>query len=134
MNLNQVNLVGRLARDAEVRMLTTGTPVCSFTLVTNQFFLKEGKKVEQPEFHAIAAFGKTAELIGQYGKKGRLLMVMGHLRTSAWEKDGQKHARTEIVAERVQLGPKAERKPEPAVEIIADPGQESEAVEAAVMV
>jgi single-strand DNA-binding protein len=134
MNLNQVNLVGRMARDAELRMLTTGTPVCSFTLVTNQFFLKDGKKAEQPEFHTVAAFGKTAELIGQYGKKGRLLMVAGHLRTSAWEKDGQKHSRTEIVAERVQLGPKAEKKPEPAVEFIAEPGQEAEVVEAAVMV
>ena len=123
-----------MARDAELRMLTTGTPVCSFTLVTNQFFVRDGKKVEQPEFHAVTAFGKTAELIGQYGKKGRTLMVQGHLRTSAWEKDGQKHTRTEIVAERVQLGPKAEKKPEPAVEIIAEPGQEAEFVEAAVMV
>jgi len=134
MNLNQVNIVGRMARDAELRMLTSGTAVCSFTLVTSQFFLKDGKKVEQPEFHTVAAFGKTAELIGQYGKKGRMLMVQGHLRTSAWEKDGQKHYRTEIVAERMQLGPKAEKKSEPAVEIIADPGQESEAIEAAVMV
>ncbi len=134
MNLNQVNLVGRMARDAELRMLTTGTPVCRFTLVTNQFFLKDGKKEERPEFHSLAAFGKTAELLGQYGKKGRLLMVQGHLRTGSWEKDGQKHARTEIVAERVQLGPKAEKKPEPALEIIAEPGQEAEAVETAVIV
>jgi single-strand DNA-binding protein len=134
VNLNQVHVIGRMARDAEVRSLTTGGAVCSFTVVTNQFFMKEGKKVEQPEFHSVAAFGKTAELIAQYGKKGRLLMVEGRLRTSSWEKAGQTHYRTEIVADRIQLGPKAEKKPEPVVEIVADPSHETAQAEAAVMV
>ena len=103
-------------------------------MVTNHVFLKDDQKVEAPEFHQMVAFGKTAELIAQYGKKGRLLMVQGRLRTSSWDKDGQKHYRTEIVAERLQLGPKAGQKAEPAVEMIADHSQEPVGAEATVVV
>lgn len=109
MNLNKVFLIGRLTRDPEIKNLPSGQPVCSFGLATNRIFVdKSGQKKEQTEFHNIVIFGKLAEIAAQYLTKGSLAMIEGHLRTRKWQ-DGQgnQHARTEIIAEKMQLGPRA---------------------------
>ena len=108
MNVNKVLLVGNLTRDPEMRSLPSGQPVINFGLATNRVWKdKEGQKQQQVEFHNIVAFGKTAELINQYMKKGNSLYVEGRLQTRTWDaQDGSKRSRTEVVAENIQFGPR----------------------------
>jgi len=107
MNLNKVFVIGNLTRDPELRTLPSGQPVASFGVATNRYWTKNGARQEQTEFHNIVAFGKTADLVSQYMRRGNQIMVEGRLQTRSWEgKDGVKRSRTEIVAERIQLGPR----------------------------
>lgn len=108
MYLNKVLLYGNLTRDPEIRALPSGQQVATFGLATNRSFKnKEGQQQEQTEFHNIVAFGRTAEVMGQYLKKGRPVFVEGRIQTRSWEKDGQKNYRTEIVVDSFQFGPQA---------------------------
>lgn len=108
MYLNKVLLYGNLTRDPEVRALPSGQQVATFGLATNRSFRnKEGQQQEQTEFHNIVVFGRTAEVMGQYLKKGRPVFVEGRIQTRSWEKDGQKNYRTEIVVDSFQFGPQA---------------------------
>jgi len=118
MNLNKVFLIGRLTRDPEARNLPSGQPVCSFGLATNRVFTdKSGQKQEQVEFHNIVLFGRLAEIASQYLTKGSLSMIEGRLRTRNWQDaQGNRRSRTEIVAERMQLGPRAAGKVAPPAE------------------
>lgn len=108
MNLNKVILVGRLTRDPELKALPSGQQVCSFGLATGRFFNdKSGQRQQQTEFHNIVLFGKLAEISSQYLKKGFLTMIEGRLQTRKWQdSQGNQRSRTEIVAERMQLGPR----------------------------
>ena len=106
MYLNKVLLYGNLTRDPEVKALPSGQQVASFGLATNRTFTnKEGQKQEQTEFHNIVAFGRTAEVMGQYLKKGRPVYIEGRLQTRSWEAEGRKNYRTEIVTDTFQFGP-----------------------------
>ncbi|HEV7121554.1 MAG TPA: single-stranded DNA-binding protein [Candidatus Paceibacterota bacterium] len=108
MYLNKVMLYGNLTRDPELRALPSGQQVATFGLATNRSFKnKEGQQQEQTEFHNIVAFGRTAEVMGQYLKKGRPVFIDGRIQTRSWEKDGQKNYRTEIVVDNFQFGPQA---------------------------
>ena len=109
MNLNKVILIGRLTRDPEMRSLPSGQPVASFGLATSRFFVdKSGQKQEETQFHNIVLFGRLAEIASQYLKKGSLAMIEGRIRTRNWQdSQGNQRSRTEIVAERMQLGPRA---------------------------
>jgi single-strand DNA-binding protein len=109
MNLNKVILVGRLTRDPETRSLPSGQSVASFGLATGRVFNdKNGQKQETTEFHNIVFFGRTAEIASQYLKKGTLVLVEGRIQTRNWQdNDGNKKYRTEIIGERMQLGPKS---------------------------
>lgn len=108
MYLNKVMLYGNLTRDPELRALPSGQKVASFSVATNRSFTdKEGKQREEVEFHNVVAFGRTAEVIGQYLKKGRPIFVEGRIQTRSWEKDGAKQYRTEIVLDQFQFGPSA---------------------------
>ncbi len=108
MYLNKVTLYGNLTRDPEVKALPGGQQVASFGLATNRSFKnKEGQQQEQTEFHNIVAFGRTAEVMGQYLKKGRPAYIEGRIQTRSWDKDGQKQYRTEIVVDTFQFGPQA---------------------------
>lgn len=106
MNLNQATIVGRVVRDPEIRSLPSGKQVASLSVATSRTWKQEGQKKEETEFHNMVAFGKTAEIIGQYVKKGQLIAVVGRIQTRSWEKDGQKKYRTEIIVETMQMGPK----------------------------
>ncbi|MBU6310804.1 single-stranded DNA-binding protein [Patescibacteria group bacterium] len=106
MYLNKVLLYGNLTRDPEVRALPSGQQVASFSLATNRTYTnKEGQKQEAVEYHNVVAFGRQAELIAQYMKKGRPLFVEGRIQTRSWEKEGQKQYRTEVVVDNFQFGP-----------------------------
>ena len=108
MYLNKVLLYGNLTRDPELKALPGGQQVASFGLATNRSFKnKEGAQQEQTEFHNIVAFGRTAEVMGQYLKKGRPIYVEGRIQTRSWDKDGQKQYRTEIVVDTFQFGAQA---------------------------
>ncbi len=108
MNLNKVFVLGNLTRDPDKRVLPSGQPVVSFGLATNRFYnSKEGEKKQEAEFHNITTFGKLAEISSQYLQKGSLALVEGRLKTNSWQDTaGVKHSRTEIIAERLQLGPR----------------------------
>lgn len=114
MNLNKVQLIGRVTRDPELKALPSGTSVCSFSLATNYVYKnKAGEKVEDTEFHNITVFGKRAEVVAQYVVKGQELYVEGRLKTDKWEKDGQTHYTTKIMMENFGFGqkPKGYEKP-----------------------
>ena len=108
MYLNKAFVFGNLTRDPELRALPSGMNVCSFAVATNRVYRdREGKKQEQTDFHNIVVFGRQADTVAQYLKKGSSVFVEGRIQTRSWEgKDGEKKYRTEIVADRVQFGPK----------------------------
>lgn len=99
---------GNLTRDPEVKSLPSGMQVATFSIATNRVYRdRDGKKQEQSDFHNVVVFGRQAETVGQYLKKGNSAFVEGRMQTRSWEQDGQKKYRTEIVADRVQFGPKS---------------------------
>src|SRR5579885_162118 len=106
MSVNKVILVGNLGRDPELRATPSGQSVCSFSVATTERFTdRTGQQREQTEWHNVVAWGKQADLCGQYLKKGRQVYVEGRLTTRQYEaKDGTgKRYRTEVVAQRVQF-------------------------------
>ena len=108
MYLNKVFLYGNLTRDPELKALPSGSQVAEFGIATNRTYKdKNGAKQEEVDFHNIVSFGKTAEVIAQYLKKGRPIFIEGRIRTRSWEsKDGTgKRYKTEIVLENFQFGP-----------------------------
>lgn len=109
MNVNKVLLVGRLTRDPELKTLPSGQSVASFGLATSRFFTdKSGQKQQEPEFHNIVLFGRLADIANQYLTKGSLAFLEGRIRTRNWQDNsGNKRYRTEIIGERLQLGPKS---------------------------
>jgi single-strand DNA-binding protein len=108
MYLNKVLLYGNLTRDPEVRALPSGQQVANFSLATNRSYTdKENRKQEIVEYHNVVAFGRQAEVLGQYMKKGRPLFIEGRLQTRSWEAEGKKNYRTEIVIDNFQFGPSA---------------------------
>lgn len=108
MYLNKVILYGNLTRDPELKALPSGAQVANFGLATNRVYKdKNGAKQEATEFHNVVAFARSAELIGQYMKKGQPLYVEGRLQTRSWDgPDGKKNYRTEVVVDTFQFGPK----------------------------
>lgn len=108
MNLNKAFVLGNLTRDPELRQTPSGQAVCSFSVATNRFYTdSSGQKQKQAEFHNVVTWGKQAELVNQYVKRGNLILVEGRLQTRSWlDQQGAKHWKTEIVAERIQLPPR----------------------------
>lgn len=109
MYLNKAILVGNLTRDPELRSLPSGVKVTSFSLATNRVWKdKNGAKQEDTQFHNIVVFAQQAEIVAQYLKKGQTALVEGRIQNRSWDApDGTKKYRSEIVADRVQFGPKA---------------------------
>ncbi len=110
MYLNKALLIGNLTRDPEVKALPSGVQVASFSLATNRVWKdKNGAKQESVDFHNIVVFGRQAETVSQYLRKGSSVLVEGRMQTRSWDgQDGVKKYRTEVVADRVQFGPKRE--------------------------
>ncbi len=108
MNLNKVFIIGNLTRDPELRNLPSGAAVASFGVATNRVWKNQnGEKKEDVQFHNIVLFGRQAEIAQQYLSKGSSVFIEGRLQTRNWEaQDGSKRTKTEIVGERMQLGPR----------------------------
>lgn len=101
--VNKVILVGNLGQDPEVRYSASGSPVANFSIATSESWNdKNGQRQERTEWHRIVAWGKLAELCGEYLAKGRQVYVEGKLQTRNWEdRDGNKRYTTEIIANQV---------------------------------
>ena len=110
MYLNKVFIFGNLTRDPELRSLPSGRPVTNFGVATNRVWNdKDGNRQESTEFHNIVAFGRQAETTAQYLRKGGSVLIEGRIQTRSWDADdGTKKYRTEIIADRIQFGPRRE--------------------------
>lgn len=109
MYLNKVILIGNLTRDPELRSLPSGVKVCSFSLATNRVWKdKNGARQESADYHNVVVFGRQAETVAQYMKKGSSMLVEGRMQTRSWDdkNSGEKKYRTEVIADRTQFGPK----------------------------
>ena len=109
MYLNKAIIIGNLTRDPELRSLPSGVKVCSFSVATNRVWKdKNGARQESADYHNVVVFGRQAETVAQYMKKGSSILVEGRIQTRSWEDktNGEKKYRTEIVADRTQFGPK----------------------------
>jgi len=105
MNLNKVILIGNLTRDPELKSLPSGMKVTNFSIATNRvWYDKDKNKKDATEFHNVVVFGRQAETVAQYMKKGSNIMVEGRLQTRSWESEGKKNYRTEIIADNIQFG------------------------------
>lgn len=113
MYLNKAMVIGNLTRDPEIRALPSGVKVASFSVATNRVWKdKNGVKQENVDYHNIVVFGKQADIVGQYMKKGSSILVEGRMQTRSWDDaSGVKKYRTEIVADRVQFGPRRDASP-----------------------
>lgn len=118
--INKAIIVGNVCADPTTKYLPSGDAVTNISVATNETYKdKAGVKQDRAEFHRIVFFGKLAELAGEYLKRGSKLYIEGSLRTRQWEKDGQKHYTTEIVAKEMQLldrregGDKPQQQPDP---------------------
>ncbi|KKP85933.1 single-stranded DNA-binding protein [Candidatus Nomurabacteria bacterium RIFCSPHIGHO2_02_FULL_35_13] len=110
MYLNKAIVIGNLTRDPELRSLPSGIKVCTFSLATNRVWKdKNGTRQESADYHNVVVFGRQAETVAQYMKKGSSILVEGRMQTRSWEDktSGEKKYRTEIVADRTQFGPKS---------------------------
>jgi single-strand DNA-binding protein len=112
--VNKAILIGNLGRDPELKRTPGGQSVATFTLATTEKRTdKNGQKQERTEWHNIVAWGRLAELAGQYLKKGRTIFLEGRISNRSWDdKDGNKKYRSEIVASSIQF--------------LSSPGQQSE--------
>ena len=107
MNVNLCILVGNITRDPELKTTPNGHSVCSFSIATNKTWIdKSGQKKEQAEFHNIVVWGKAAENVVKYMRKGSQIYVEGELQTRSYENEGQRHYRTEVNARKIQFGAK----------------------------
>ena len=105
-SVNKVILVGNLGRDPEVRYTATGDAMCNLSIATTDNWRDKasGERKEHTEWHRVSFFGKTAEVCGQYLKKGSQIYVEGSLRTRKWtDKDGQEKYTTEIRGDAMQM-------------------------------
>jgi single-strand DNA-binding protein len=104
-SVNKVILVGNLGRDPEVRYLPSGDPVANVTIATSsKYKSKTGEMVDETEWHRVTFFGKLAEIVGQYLKKGRSVYVEGRIKTRKYtDKDGVEKFATDIIANEMQM-------------------------------
>lgn len=102
--VNKAIILGHLGRDPELKYLQSGQPVCNLNIATSRRYTnKQNEQVEETEWHRVTVWGKQAEHCNNFLTKGRQVYVEGYLKTSSYDKDGQKHYTTSIVADTVQF-------------------------------
>jgi len=109
MYLNKAILIGNLTRDPELKAIASGNKVCTFSIATNRTYKdSNGVKQEKTDYHNIVVWGKTAENVATYMKKGSQILVEGRMETRSWDDaaTNTKKYRTEIIADTVQFGAK----------------------------
>ncbi|MDE2030874.1 MAG: single-stranded DNA-binding protein [Patescibacteria group bacterium] len=107
MYLNKAFIIGNLTRDPELKAIPSGIKVCSFSVATNRVWKdKNGARQEAADYHNIVVFGRQAETVAQYMKKGSQVMIEGRMQTRSWDDatTNTKKYRTEVIADRVQFG------------------------------
>lgn len=102
-DLNNVNLIGRLTRDVELRYSSGGMGICKFSIAVNRSVKKNDRWVDEASFFDCTVFGKTAENISQFLTKGQQVCISGELVQNRWEKDGKQMSRIEININHIQL-------------------------------
>ncbi len=110
-SFNKVILMGNLTRDPEMRVTSGGLSICKLGLaVSRNYSTREGERREETTFVDIDAFGKQAEVIAKYMRKGRPIMIEGRLKFDQWESDGQKRSKLGVILENFQFvgGPREE--------------------------
>ena len=108
MDFNKAIIVGRVTANPELRTTPGGQAVTTLGVATNRVWTdKNGAKQEEAEFHNVVLWGRQAEIASQFLVKGATVLIEGRLRTRSWaDKQGAQHRTTEIIAERMQLGPR----------------------------
>lgn len=126
MYLNKALVIGNLTRDPEMKSLPSGIQVTSFSVATNRVWKdKNGAKQESADYHNIVVFGRQAETVAQFLRKGSSVLVEGRMQTRSWDgPDGKKNYRTEIVADRVQFGPRSAGGPAPVASAPKEAGKD----------
>lgn len=119
--INKAIIMGNLGADPELKLLPGGTAVLKLRVATNQVWVdKDNAKQERTEWHRVTMFGRRAEGLAKFVRKGMTIYVEGRNQTSTYEKEGQKHYSTEIIAEDIQVpggqGGRAERSSSPAAD------------------
>ena len=102
-DLNNVSLIGRLTRDAELKYTASGQAVCKFAIAVNRRRKSGDQWVDEPNFFDIVLWGRQGESLNQYLVKGKQVGVDGELRQDRWEQDGQNRSKVEVIANNVQL-------------------------------
>jgi single-strand DNA-binding protein len=124
VGLNKVMVIGNVGTDPEMRFTPNGSPVTSFSIATNRFYnTPEGERKKETEWFDVVTWNRLAENCNQFLTKGQRAYVEGRLRTRSWEgQDGQKHSRTEIIANSVLFLDRrpVETLPEGGVETVAE--------------
>lgn len=102
-SINNVTISGRLTRDAEVKYIDNGNTIANWTIAVNKKYKKHGaaEYTEEVSFIDGKAFRWQAEALGKHGKKGREIAVWGSLKQESWEKDGKKHSKLVVIADRI---------------------------------
>lgn len=103
MSYNKCIIQGNLGHDPELRMTQGGQAVANFSVATSEKFKRNEQWEEKTEWHSIVVWGKQAENCSKYLKKGKGVLLEGKIQTRTWEKDGTKHYKTEIIADRVMF-------------------------------
>jgi len=103
--VNKVILIGRLGQDVEFRYMPNGYAVANISIATSESWKDKnsGEKQERTEWHRVTAFRKLAEIMGEYLKKGSQVYIEGRLQTDKYDKDGQTHYATKIIADKMQM-------------------------------
>lgn len=104
--LNQIQIIGHLGKDPEVRYLASGEAVANFSIATTEKWKDKatGEQREETEWHRVSTFGRLAEIVGEYVKKGSLVFVQGKLKTRKYtDKDGNERSATEVRAETLKM-------------------------------
>jgi single-strand DNA-binding protein len=113
--INKAIILGNLGADPELKMLPGGNAVLKLRVATNESWLdKDKKRQERVEWHRVAVFGRRAEGLAKFVRKGMTVFIAGRNHTSSYEKEGQKHYSTEIIAEDVVVTNRAPRTTEAA--------------------
>ena len=132
-SLNKVMIIGNVGREPEMRFTPNGKPVTSFSVATNRVYSSaDGERKEETEWFNVVVWNKLAEQCNQFLGKGRLVYVEGRLQTRSWDgQDGQKHYRTEVIAEQVTFldksGQPLDKNAQPTAES-EQPGEKSDAI------
>jgi len=125
MHLNNVNIMGHLTKDPEMRCIPSGKSVCGLSIANNRVYLKDGEKKEEVSYFDVDVWGMQGENCSKYLTKGNGVIIEGRLRQDRWEKDGKTQSRVKITANAVHFLPKKKGKSNDNIEGVGTPAVDS---------